>query len=149
MCKMCEGSGHERCSPEDSFDVVLFQQCSKKHSTTWAGPLDWSPMSLHCEHYLQVHLTCRSVQLCVPFNADSENNTPLLATIPTGWPYSLPKPVTRVAPYCFLNSSNLEPSRSLAKTALTSQGFLGSAGTTPMQGSKRSCHAPSTEPSAN
>jgi len=81
-----------------------------------------------------VHRTAR--QNCcrmrhLPFEADSENSTPLLATIPTGWPYSLPQPVTRVLPYCFLNSSNLEPSRSRARTALTSQGFLGSAGTTP------------------
>lgn len=67
----------------------------------------------------------------VPFRADSENRTPLLATMPTGSPYNLPKPVTSVAPYCFLNSSNLDPSSSLASTALTSQGFLESAGTIP------------------
>ena len=35
---------------------------------------------------------------CAPFNADSENSTPLLATMPTGMPSMWAKPVTSVAP---------------------------------------------------
>ena len=35
---------------------------------------------------------------CAPLTADSENNTPLLATIPTGIPYSRANPVTKVVP---------------------------------------------------
>ena len=41
-----------------------------------------------------------------PLSADSLNRTPLLATMPTGCPCSLAKPVTRVVPYSFLNSWN-------------------------------------------
>ena len=43
----------------------------------------------------------------VPFNADSENKTPLLPIIPTGMPITLENPHTKVSPYIFLNSSNL------------------------------------------
>ena len=60
----------------------------------------------------------------------------------------MPKPVTRVLPYCFLNSSNLDPSRSRARTALTSQGFLGSAGTTPAD-KAHCCHVSSLQRQAN
>ncbi|MCY1244578.1 hypothetical protein D9M72_576640 [compost metagenome] len=33
-----------------------------------------------------------------PLREDSLNSTPLLATMPTGWPCSFAKPVTRVVP---------------------------------------------------
>ena len=55
-----------------------------------------------------------------PFMADSENRTPLLATIPTGWPWTRAKPVTSVAPYSALNSTKRLPSTSRAITSCTS-----------------------------
>ncbi|COZ40818.1 Uncharacterised protein [Mycobacterium tuberculosis] len=47
---------------------------------------------------------------CAPLSADSLNNTPLLATIPTGWPWTRANAVTRVLPYLALNSLNSLPS---------------------------------------
>ena len=47
---------------------------------------------------------------CAPFKADSENSTPLLAMMPTGWPWMRAKPVTSVLPYSALNSANSPPS---------------------------------------
>ena len=41
---------------------------------------------------------------CAPFSADSLNSTPLLAMMPTGWPWMCAKPVTSVVPYSALNS---------------------------------------------
>ena len=43
---------------------------------------------------------------CAPLSADSLNSTPLLATMPTGWPWMCAKPVTSVVPYSRLNSWN-------------------------------------------
>ncbi len=55
-----------------------------------------------------------------PFWADSENRMPLLATIPTGWPWIRAKPVTRVCPNSLLNSANREPSTTRAMISRTS-----------------------------
>ena len=55
-----------------------------------------------------------------PLTADSPKSTPLLATMPTGWPWMRAVPVTRVAPYSALNSSNRLPSTSRAITSRTS-----------------------------
>ena len=57
---------------------------------------------------------------CAPFSADSENRMPLLATMPTGWPWMRAKPVTSVVPYSALNSWNREPSTIRAITSRTS-----------------------------
>ncbi len=57
---------------------------------------------------------------CAPLSADSANRMPLLATMPTGWPCSRAKPVTRVVPYSALNSANRLPSTSRAMTSRTS-----------------------------
>jgi hypothetical protein len=43
-----------------------------------------------------------------PLTADSGKRTPLLAMIPTGYPYNLANPVTKVVPNSFLNSWNLK-----------------------------------------
>ena len=45
-----------------------------------------------------------------PLTADSPNSTPLLATMPTGWPWMWANPVTSVVPYSALNSLNSPPS---------------------------------------
>jgi hypothetical protein len=44
----------------------------------------------------------------------------LLATMPTGWPQTRAKPVTRVEPYNALNSWKREPSTIRAMTSRTS-----------------------------
>jgi hypothetical protein len=75
--------------------------------------------------------TLELVVPAVPFSADWENRTPLLATTPTGCPHRRPKPVTSVVPYRALNSSRRLPSRMRASAARTSHGCRGSAGTTP------------------
>ena len=67
---------------------------------------------------------------CAPFSADSLKRMPLLATIPTRYPYSLANPQTRVSPYCALNSWNREPSTILRMTSRTSYGRRTSVGTT-------------------
>lgn len=59
-----------------------------------------------------------------PFTDDSLYKTPLFATIPTSYPYNLAKPVTKVFPYSFLNSLNLEPSTILEIKYLLSIVFL-------------------------
>lgn len=59
-----------------------------------------------------------------PLTEDSLYKTPLLATIPTSYPYNLAKPVTNVVPYSFLNSLNLEPSTILEIKYLLSTVFL-------------------------
>lgn len=68
---------------------------------------------------------------CAPFWADSENRMPLLATMPTGWPWIRAKPVTRVWPNSALNSANREPSTTRAMTSRTSYGVRESTGTAP------------------
>lgn len=55
-----------------------------------------------------------------PFWADSENRMPLLATMPTGWPWTWANPVTRVCPNSALNSANREPSVIRAMISRTS-----------------------------
>ena len=55
-----------------------------------------------------------------PFSADSAKSTPLLATMPTGWPWTWAKPVTSVVPYSALNSAKRLPSTSRAMTSCTS-----------------------------
>ena len=40
----------------------------------------------------------QSSMKCVPFSADSENNTPLLARMPTGWFQSVANAQTSVVP---------------------------------------------------
>jgi hypothetical protein len=66
-----------------------------------------------------------------PLSEDSLKSTPLLATIPTYWPCSLGKPVTRVAPYSFLNSWNRLPPTNRAMTSRTSSCALTSVGSAP------------------
>jgi hypothetical protein len=44
-----------------------------------------------------------------PSSADSLNSTPLLATMPTGWPWMRAKPVTSVLPYLPLEFGELAP----------------------------------------
>lgn len=66
-----------------------------------------------------------------PFWADSENRMPLLATMPTAWPWMRAKPVTSVVPYSALNSWKREPSTTRAMTSRTSYGVRESTGTTP------------------
>ncbi len=68
---------------------------------------------------------------CAPFNADSENRMPLLATIATGRPSMCAKPVTSVSPYTALNSLNSDASTSRAMTSRTSYGVRVSRGNTP------------------
>ena len=65
-----------------------------------------------------------------PLSADSLNRMPLLATIPTGWPWIRAKPQTRVSPYSFLNSWNRLASTTRRITSRTSYGVRVSAGTT-------------------
>ena len=67
---------------------------------------------------------------CAPFNADSLKRIPLLATMPTGWPWILAKPQTSVSPYSCLNSCNREPSTRRRITSRTSYGVRVLAGTT-------------------
>jgi hypothetical protein len=47
---------------------------------------------------------------CVPFSAASASRAPLLARMPTGWPWIAPKPVTSVEPHSGLNSCSSLPS---------------------------------------
>ena len=68
---------------------------------------------------------------CVALSADSENSTPLLATMPTSSPWTWAKPVTMVGAYRRLNSSNREPSTRRASTSRTSYCRRGSAFTIP------------------
>lgn len=72
---------------------------------------------------------------CAPFIADSENSTPLLPITPTVCPYNLENPQTRVSPYFFLNSSNLDPSKILAIISLTSMDFVKSSSAIPYSSS--------------
>ena len=66
---------------------------------------------------------------CAPLSADSENSTPLLATMPTGCPYSRANPVTRVVPYSCLNSRNEPPSTTRRMISCASYGVARLTGT--------------------
>lgn len=63
--------------------------------------------------YVQLHMNILKIQT---FRADSENNTPLLPTMPTVCPNREANPVIKEVPYFFLNSKNFEPSTNLAIT---------------------------------
>ena len=68
---------------------------------------------------------------CAPFKADSLNNMPLLAMMPTAMPSMCAKPQTRVAPKRGLNSWNALPSTMRAMISRTSKGLRVSVGITP------------------
>jgi hypothetical protein len=72
----------------------------------------------------------QSSMKCAPLSADSLNRMPLLAMMPTSYPWILAKQVTSVSPYSFLNSCILLPSTMRRMTSRTSYGVRVSVGTT-------------------
>ncbi|CFS40090.1 Uncharacterised protein [Mycobacterium tuberculosis] len=66
--------------------------------------------AMFCRNSSGILRLSHSSMKCAPLSADSLNNTPLLATIPTGWPWTRANAVTRVLPYLALNSLNSLPS---------------------------------------
>ena len=75
---------------------------------------------MFCRNISGIPRWSQSSMKCAPLWADSLKSTPLFAMIPTGWPWSLAKPVTSVAPYSPLNSCNALPSTRRAMTSRTS-----------------------------
>ncbi len=53
---------------------------------------------MFCRNTSGMRLWQASSMKCAPLSALSENSTPLLARIATGWPQMRAKPVTRVWP---------------------------------------------------
>jgi hypothetical protein len=75
---------------------------------------------MFCRNTSGMERWSHSSMKCAPLSADSENRMPLLATIPTGWPWMRANAVTSVVPYSDLNSWNRDPSTTRRITSRTS-----------------------------
>ena len=109
--------------------VTILAPCLAMPPASYSRPT-MKPV-MFCRNSSGIARWSHSSMKCAPFSADSPNSTPLLATIPTGWPCTCAKPVTSVVPYSALNSGNRLPSTRRAITSRTSYGVRVSAGTTP------------------
>jgi hypothetical protein len=77
--------------------LTIFAPCLAMPPCSYSRPT-MKPV-MFCRNSSGMPRWSHSSMKCAPFIADSANRTPLLATMPTGWPWMCAKPVTRVSPY--------------------------------------------------
>ena len=98
--------------------VTIFAPCLAMPPASYARPT-MNPV-MFCRNSSGMRRWSHSSMKCAPFSADSLNRIPLLAMMPTGWPWIRANPVTSVGPYSALNSSKRLPSTIRAMTSRTS-----------------------------
>ncbi len=76
--------------------VTIFAPCLAMPSASYFLPT-MKPV-MFCRKTSGILRCPHSSMKCAPFSADSENSTPLFATMPTGMPSMCAKPVTSVVP---------------------------------------------------
>ena len=76
--------------------VTIFAPCLAMPSLSYLRPT-MKPV-MFCRNTSGTLRWQHSSMKCAPFSADSENSTPLFATMPTGMPSMCAKPVTSVVP---------------------------------------------------
>ena len=74
--------------------VTILAPCLAMPPASYSRPT-MKPV-MFCRNSSGIRRWSHSSMKCAPLSADSLNSTPLLATMPTGWPWMRAKPVTSV-----------------------------------------------------